>query len=302
MKKFTMFASLFLASAMMLTSFDAQADRKQDRGKQHSATAATVRPSTNGAQSRPTTGNRPSNNVNHNNNGNVKPGNVKPGNVKPGNVKPNTQTGNHHNGNVKPGNNNKPNGWGNVKPGNNGNHWGNNKPHDNGNHFGKYKYKNDWRPWMRPLPVRPPRPVVHVHAPRINSVLGLAFGSLINAGVNALIGAGYNVLGTAANTIYLGNVNRYGVIWPEATIFYGNNGMNGARFQYGSRTPGYNRWETAYAQLCSEYGAPVESSYSNGQRVVTWWGGYDTGYITLRYTTDYDAGYPVYYTDLIYGM
>lgn len=290
-----MFASLFLVSAMMLTSLDASADRKQEQRKSHTATAATVRPSSSGSQSRPSTGNRP-NNGNHNNN------NHNNGNVKPGNVKPNTQTGNHHNnngnhnsGNVKPGS-------GNVKPGSGGfqGNWGN-KGHDNGNHFGKYKYKNDWRPWMRPMPVRPPRPVVHVHAPRINSVLGLAFGSLINAGVNALIGAGYNVLGTANNSIYLGNVNRYGVVWPEATIFYGNNGMTGARFQYGSRTPGYNRWETAYAQLCSEFGAPVESSYSNGQRTVTWWGGYNTGYITLRYSADYDAGYPVYYTDLIYG-
>lgn len=264
MKKLTMLASLFLASAMMFGSLDAMADRGNSRGNSRGDGHRT-------AQTRPAN----TNTTNHRNPGNK----------------------NHNNHNVKPAGNHS------VKPA--GNH--NVKPpvrpsHDNGNHFGRYKYRNNWTPWMRPIPPRPVRPtVVHVHAPRISTVLGLAFGSLINAGVNALIGAGYNVVGTAANTIYLGNVNRYGVIWPEATIYYGDRGMNGALFQYGSRTPGLSQWETAYAQLCNEFGAPVESSYANGQRTVTWWGGYNTGYITLRYTTDYDAGYPVYYTDLIYG-
>lgn len=280
-----LFASLMLALSLTALPFSASAagsERGNNGNRSHSSSTNRGNKSNNGHSSRPSQNHNTKPSQNHNTKPSapvVRPGN-NPGHNPGHTPAPAVRPGNHAPAPA-------------VRPGN--------VHHDNGNHFGHYKYRNNWAPWRRPMPVRPPRPHVHIAAPPINVVLGLTFGSLINNGINALIRAGYNVLGSASDAIYLANVARYGVTWPEATIYYGNGGMSGARFQYGSRTPGYNHWETAYAQLCREYGTPIEQTVSNGSRTVTWWGGNNTGYITLQYNTDYQSGYPVYYTDLIYG-
>ena len=282
--------------------------------------------------SRPNSGNSGSRPGNGNNNNRPGSGNHGNNNNRPG-------SGNHGNNNNRPGsgnhggNNNRPgsgnHGNNNNRPGS-GNHGGNNyRP--GGNHGGGHGYhpgggphygssaprpgagsrpRPIYRPpvsyrWERPLPPPPPRyRTVRVGVPTIGSVLGLTFGTLIDYGVATLINAGYNVTSTyGGNTIYLTNVNQYGINWPQATIFYGNGGMSGARFQIASYSPTDLNFRLAYQQLSSIYGNPVSYDSNGGFPIVTWWGGNNTGYITLQYGPGVTStGGQMYYTDLIYGM
>ena len=158
--------------------------------------------------------------------------------------------------------------------------------------------------WERPLPPPPPRyNYIRVGVPSIGSVLGLAFGSLIDYSIGSLINSGYTITSTyGGNTVYLSNVAQYGVTWPEATLFYVDGGLSGARFQYGSYSPTDYRFMTAYRQLCATYGDPVSYTNNYGYPVATWWGGNNTGYITLQYGPGVtNTGATMYYTDLIYG-
>lgn len=237
------------------------------------------------------------------------------------------QSGNNRGGTSvsRPGGNNG-NHNGNRPGGNNGNHNGNRPGWNNGNHNG---WGNHWggtsvprpgvgatpsprpgyghRPprinrWERPLPPPPPRvSYVPVAVPSIRNVLGLAFGTMIDYGINALLTSGYNVAGTWDNTIFLNNVQQFGVVWPEATIYYGPNGMQSARFQYWSYAPNNYTFNSVYNALRAAYGNPLSTTSNYGTMTYIWWGGNNTGYITLQYGPgEYNGGYR-YYTDLIYG-
>lgn len=138
-------------------------------------------------------------------------------------------------------------------------------------------------------------------APSISAVLGLTFGTLIDYGINSLINAGYNVAGYQNNAIFISDVGMMGCTWPQATVYYGASGMNGALFQY--RSPSFNSspYNKVYRQLCESYGSPVETTTNGNGRSATWWGGNNTGYITLSTDYGYDNGIPAYDTSLIYG-
>lgn len=155
--------------------------------------------------------------------------------------------------------------------------------------------------WNRPRPPRPPRPKRFAHPlPVFRPVLGLTFGSLLNVGLSTLVNAGYNVVGSVNNHIYLSNVAGFGLTWPQVTVYYDGGAMSGAMYHYSSMTPSMARYNSVYRTLCNEYGMPLEHSVAGGVTSVTWWG--DNGYITLQYGPSAGSGSTIYATDIIYGL
>lgn len=272
-----------------------------------------------GGQTRP--GNSNSNNNNRPGNGGIRPGGGNHGGdhqVNPG-VRPGGNPGHNdrpgHSGSVgnhrpdRPGNPGFRPGAGSVpRPGS----WSHaSRPH--------YNYRNPgYRPprpgggyWGAPPPspyrinywVPPvPRYVSVVRTvPTIGTVLGLAFGSFIDAGINALYNAGYTVNGYYNDAIYLSNVRQLGYLWPEAIVQYNDGLMSGTQFYNWSAVPDQNMYYSLYNQLTASYGAPVEISYSNSGPTAAWWGGGNTGYITLSYGYGPSVtGLNSYYTSLTY--
>lgn len=153
------------------------------------------------------------------------------------------------------------------------------------------------------MPPPPPRPVyVNYTVPTIGNILGLAFGSFIDAGINTLFNTGYTVLGYVDNAIYLSNVRQLGYVWPEATVYYTDGLMSNTQFQYWTPAPDVVRFNNVYRQLVSIYGAPVSSNTINGITTVSWWGGSNTGYVTLQYGLGNSIdGLANYYTTLTYS-
>lgn len=219
--------------------------------------------------------------------------------------------------------NNRGNAGNNKNPGHHNNH--ENKNHGNKNNPGHHGGAgNHYRPahsvpppgagshnarpprqyrWERPVPPPPPRyNYVRVGVPSINAVLGLTFGSLIDYGITSLLQCGYQVIGTWDNIVYLNNVTQFGITWPEASMYYDTRGLTGARFQYSSYSATNYYYRSAYSQLCAIYGSPVSATNAGNIITSTWWGGSNTGYITLQYGPGVnEAGARMYYTDLIYG-
>ena len=275
---------------------------------------ATAKPNTSTA--RPSRGNTTTRSGNGNH-GNLPGGN----NHRPGN-------GNH--GNRPGGNNHRPgNGNHSNRPGGNNHRPGNDRPKYRPNRPGTsvprpgtgskpYPHRHYYPPrpiygrpgyhfgsW-RPLPPPPPRPVYYYtttySAPVISAVLGLTFGTLLDYGLRSLVNSGYTVAGYQENAIFLNNVGMLGYTWPQATVYYGPSGMNGALFQYRTTTMASSPYNKVYAQLCRSYGNPVESVSDGTYRSATWWGGNSTGYVTLTAQRDYGtSGEQVYDTNLIYG-
>lgn len=152
-------------------------------------------------------------------------------------------------------------------------------------------------------PVIPPRPaVINYSVPSLGTVLGLAFGSFIDTGINALYRAGYNVLGYENNIVYLGNVTQLGYLWPEVTVYYTDGLMSNTQFQYWTSYYDRARFNSVYNLLTNTYGYPVNNYVENGLTTVNWWAGGDTGYITLQYGPSVaNNGMTYYYTTLTYS-
>lgn len=107
--------------------------------------------------------------------------------------------------------------------------------------------------WVPPVP----RYVSVVRTvPTIGTVLGLAFGSFIDAGINALYNAGYTVNGYYNDAIYLSNVRQLGYLWPEAIVQYNDGLMSGTQFYNWSAVPDQNMYYSLYNQLTASYGTP----------------------------------------------
>lgn len=162
---------------------------------------------------------------------------------------------------------------------------------------------NGWH-WSRPVPPRPVRPMrPYGPRPHISLGLGLSYGMMLNAGLNALVNAGLNIVSAVNDAIYLQNVAMAGITWPYATLYYNNGLMSGARYQYMGARNSLTTFNRAYTQLCNMYGAPASTDFTGVSRIATWWGGGDTGYITLSYQPAYDDyGAMQYCTDLVYGQ
>jgi len=236
---------------------------------------------------------------NKNNPGKKNQGNVSAG--RPGSSKP-------VNSGARPGNH------GTVRPGNHGTRPGGNWNRPNGGHNHGFRppvsaprpggYHGPvamHRPWVRPLPPVPRRPRVVYSVNPIAPVLGLVYGSMINAGLVQLANSGYNVVSYTTNEIFLNNVAQFGFVWPLATVYYGTSGMNRARFQYFTPYQDYARYNAVYSTLCGLYGNPVDV-VAGAAPSATWWGGGRTGYVTLNYAPGIDEnGTWGYYTDVVYG-
>ena len=275
------------------------------------------RPGNNGNSTRP---NRPGNNGNHNN-GN-RPGNN--GNHNNGNRPGNN--GNHNNGN-RPGNNGNHN-HGN-RPGNNGNHNHGNRPGRPGNewHFGRPnggshghvtppRPGGSHRPPMIAPPIRPHRPIAHgwtrpvpppawrprPHAPSISAILGITFGTALNLSLDYLYGRGYVVDGYGDNRVYLRDVNQFNYYWPDATLYYGNNGLVRSEFLYSTSYPDMMRYTALYNSLTGTYGAPVNYVTSGASVTATWFAP-NSGYVTLQYAPQYSIGGALrYFTTITFGL
>lgn len=267
-----------------------------------------TRPGHNGGATRPGNDNRPGHNGNA-----TRPGNDnRPGHngnaTRPGH---DTRPG-HNGGATRPGHNNRPG----YRPGGNsaprpGSWSHHSRPH--------YKYRRPgYRPprpgggyWGPPVasPYRinywvPPVPrYVRVlpAVPSIGTILGLTFGSFIDAGINSLFNAGYTVTGYLNNAIYLSNVRQLGYMWPEAMVMYTDGLMSGTQFYNWSAMRDQSMYYNLYNQLTALYGNPVDVNYSGTGPSATWWGGGNTGYITLSYGYGASAtGMNNYYTSLTY--
>ncbi|MDE6669975.1 MAG: hypothetical protein K2K26_09900, partial [Muribaculaceae bacterium] len=151
-----------------------------------------------------------------------------------------------------------------------------------------------------PLPPPPPRPVHINHYYNVRpSFLGLTLGTMFDVGLNTLINGGFNVVYAADNIMGLTNVNQFGVLWPEASFFYGPAGMTGARFQ--RITPLWDDWafNTAYAQLTTLYGQPESITRTRNSLSAIWWTG-GNSYVTLNCGPAAN-GLTGFATDLIFG-
>lgn len=157
--------------------------------------------------------------------------------------------------------------------------------------------------WSRPLP--PPPPVtVHCHpgVPVIDMLFGVPFGMFIDYSINSLVSMGYNVLGYANNAIYMNNVSQFGYTWDDVQLNYNDGLFSSACLQYWSSSSSRTRFNSVYNQLCSLYGSPVSNNSYNGITSYTWWGGNQTGYVTLEFGYGRsDDGYAGYFTTVFYG-
>ena len=286
-----------------------------------------------GGNDRPGGNGRPGDNGgNHkpggNNGGNYKPGGNN-GNHGGGNYRPGGNNGNRPGGgNYRPGGNN-----GNRPGGDMGHRPPTGRPHHGINHGGPrpnydhYRWHSSFRPrgprdrwydyyrynrwsWYHPIapPLRPWRPRViwyyrpviptgyriYASAPIITGVLGLEFGTLLDASLNYLYYNGYSIDGYQDNVVYLRDVNMMGYSWPDVMLQYDNGGgLCYAEFVTSSTYQDDYRFNNLYSNLCSTYGTPINS----GNGYYSWYGGNQTGYINLNFA--YDNGR--YYTVMTLG-
>ena len=270
-------------------------------------------------------GNRPGGTKPNGDNG----GNGKPNGGNGGHDKPNGGNGGHDKPNGGNGGHDKPNGGngGHDKPnGGNGGHdrpnGGHGKPngYDNHNHFdyGNHHYGNDFRrnytnhswSWSRPLPppARPYRPLYrtwyrpvipagwypYAGAPIIDRILGITFGTLFDTSIEYLYYNGYEIDGYADHILYLRNVPLLNLTWDDVMLCYDSRDrLVNAQFVFMSSHNNNYRYERVYRNLCRVYGTP----FSNSDGVLNWYGGNNTGWITL--STHTNLGY--YYTTLSIG-
>ena len=208
-------------------------------------------------------------------------------------------------------------------------------PHHGGiNHGGprpdynRYRWHSDVRPrgprdrwydyyrynrWSWRAPIAPPhrqwrprlvwyyRPVIptgyryYVSAPIISGVLGLEFGTYIDASLNYLYYNGYDIDGYQDNVVYLRDVNMMGYSWPDVMLQYDSNGgMYYAEFVTSTSYQDDYRFRSLYNSLCTTFGTPINSG--NGH--FSWYGRNGSGFVNLN--TMYDGGR--FFTVLTFGV
>lgn len=179
------------------------------------------------------------------------------------------------------------------------------RPNSEVRHHSNYYNPTPQRPFMpahhpfrRPTP---PPPGAHYYgSPLFNTILGVTLGTALNASLDYLIGASYNVAGYADNVVYVNNASMMGYSWPNATLYYTDNGMSGSEFVYSTTAYDVSRFNYLYNSLNQMYGAPVSIDNDSDLMSSTWWS-YDQ-YITLSYYPDYATnGTLRYYTVLTMG-
>ena len=261
-------------------------------------------------------------------NGNHRPGgdNHRPGG---GNYRPGGDNHRPGGGNYRPGgDNHRPGGSGYNRPPVGG-------PHHGGiNHGGprpdynRYRWQSNVRPrgphdrwydyyrynrWSWRTPIAPPyriwrprvvwyyRPVIptgyrfYASAPIISGVLGLEFGTYLDASLNFLYYNGYDIDGYQDNVVYLRDVNMMGYSWPDVLLQYDDNGgMCYAEFVTSASYNDDYRFRSVYNSLCTTFGPPI--NIGNGH--FSWYGRNGNGYVNLN--TVYENGR--HFTVLTFGV
>ena len=91
-------------------------------------------------------------------------------------------------------------------------------------------------------------------------------------------------------------------MWPDATLYYGVNGLTGSQFMYSTNYNSRSRYDSVYNTLYGQYGAPISVQNTSNEINATWWG-YDGQYISLEYRPIYtNNGQLRYITTLSLGM
>jgi hypothetical protein len=156
------------------------------------------------------------------------------------------------------------------------------------------------RHWCRPTPPPPAWRPAPGWRP-FNSILGIALGSAINFTINSLINNGYNVTGYGIDAVYIADASMLNMIWPDATLYYGNNGLYASEFVYSTAGYNLNRYNMAYNALVRSYGSPYRSSRSGGMISTSWWGP-GNQFITLSFQSGIAGnGSNRFFTTLSFG-
>ena len=135
---------------------------------------------------------------------------------------------------------------------------------------------------------------IYASAPVITGILGLEFGTYLDASLNYLYYNGYNIDGYQDNVVYLRDVNLMGYSWPDVMLQYSDaGGLCYAEFATSSSYRDDYRFNSLYNSLCATYGSPINS----GNGYFSWYGGNQTGFINLNFA--YDNGR--YYTVMTFG-
>lgn len=226
---------------------------------------------------------------------------------KPGGNSNTPKPGSNNNA-PKPGNNNSRPGGNNhnsPKPGGN-NH---NAPKPGSNHYHAPNHGHGHvhrphcpppRPYHRPTP--PPSFRPYHGCPTFRGVFGITFGTAINISLDYLYRNSYSVYGYGNDVIYLRNVNQYGYMWPDATLYYGSGGLTGSQFMYSTNYYDRGRYNMVYNSLVGQYGAPISVQNTSNGITATWWG-YDGQYVSLEFHPAYtNNGQLRYFTTLSFGM
>ena len=256
-------------------------------------------------------------------NGN-RPGGTKPNGGNGGNDKPNGGKPNGGNGGSHDNHGGKPNGGnggghddhGNKPNGGNGGGRGGHNGYDSHNHFdySGHHYNNDFHrnytnhswSWSRPLPppARPYRPAYfawyrpvipvgwypYAGAPIIDRILGITFGTFFNTSIEYLYYNGYEIDGYADHIIYLRDVPLMNMIWDDVMLGFDDmDRLVNAQFIFTTSSTTNKRYDRVYRSLCRIYGTP----FSNSDGSLSWYGGNNTGWITLSTHTSMEpvAGY-----------
>ena len=255
-----------------------------------------------------------------NNNGGVNPGNGNHGGNNGGGNRPG-------NGGYRPGDHGNRPGNGGYRPGN-----GPRPGHGGINHGGPrpnydhYRWHSSFRPrhdrwydyyrynrWSWLYPIAPPhrqwrprivwyyRPIIptgyvyYNSAPIISGVLGIEFGTYLDASLNYLYYNGYDIDGYQDNVVYLRNVNMMGYSWPDVMLQYdGNGGMCYAEFVTSASYQDDYRFRSLYNSLCNTFGRPINT----GNGYYSWYGNNGSGFVNLNNVFENGR----YFTILTFGV
>jgi hypothetical protein len=303
-KLFKTVSILLLCGMLSCPVVEAQGRGNRNNSGQRPSQSQSVSRSSSSRSSRSTNdggGQRPG--ASGNNQGNRSNGGNNQGNRPNGGG--NVQQGNRPNGGGKQGN--RLNGGGNFQQGNRLNGGGKQGNRLNGGGFAHNQASLPPRqhmPPMRPFnhPTPPPawRPVGRV--PVLSTILGMTFGTALNLSVNYLINQGYNVVGYGDGMVYLNNVMQFNYLWPDATLYYGNNGgLDASSFVYSTVYQDMGRYNSVYNNLYRLYGAPVSVDNSGVTMSSTWFGN-NGQFVSLSFGPSYtSAGQLRYFTTLSFG-
>ena len=179
-------------------------------------------------------------------------------------------------------------------------------------HYSEFSWNYEHNNWSRPMP--PParidrpsfrgwfRPVIpsgwhsNIGAPIIDGILGIPFGTVADDALDYLYSSGYFIDGYANSIVYLRSVPLLKMTWDDVMLAFNAQGRL-VNAEFVIRTTYcighshsasckckdiHNRinnhfYNRAYRHLCKIFGTPIK----NGSGSLSWYGGDDTGWITL---------------------